>query len=220
MNVVAVLQKPMQHSKSRLKHVFSPKQRVELVRAMLSDVLSVLSKTSIIDHYGVLSCDPQAIQLAKRFGASVFYEEKAKGINQAIDQLVKKLDHKYTTLCILPSDIPLITPKDIENVITNATITPVTIAPCKNGTGTNALVLNPPTIIRPQFGVNSKEKHVKQARLKNVPFVLHHCCSLQQDVDTVSDLVMFNKVQLDTYTKEFLSTHRLIKTISFQEVST
>jgi 2-phospho-L-lactate guanylyltransferase len=69
----------------------------------------------------------------------------------------------------------------------------VAIVPDRHGEGTNALVLTPPTAIRPAFGEGSCARHVAAAREAGVPFAVEELASLALDLDTPADLVALTR---------------------------
>ena len=62
------------------------------------------------------------------------------------------------------------------------------IVPDSAGTGTNALVLNPPDAFAPAFGQDSCARHISRARSAGVSFSLERIDSLARDLDTPDDL--------------------------------
>lgn len=64
----------------------------------------------------------------------------------------------------------------------------VVIVPDRHGTGTNGLLLSPPTAIEPSFGPGSCERHRALARAAGLPCRLARPSSLLLDVDTGADL--------------------------------
>ena len=69
----------------------------------------------------------------------------------------------------------------------------VAIVPDRHGEGTNALVLTPPTAIRPAFGEGSRARHVAAAREAGIPFAVEELASLALDLDTPADLVALTR---------------------------
>ena len=61
--------------------------------------------------------------------------------------------------------------------------------PDRHGTGTNALVLVPPGVIRPAFGEGSCERHQRIARDAGVPHTVEDVSTLSLDLDTPADIV-------------------------------
>ena len=64
----------------------------------------------------------------------------------------------------------------------------VVIVPDRHGTGTNALLLRPPTAIAPAFGPGSRERHQSAAEAAGVDHAVVRLPSLELDVDTPEDL--------------------------------
>src|SRR5436190_23240825 len=70
----------------------------------------------------------------------------------------------------------------------------VLIVPDRHGTGTNSLLLSPPTVIEPSFGEGSLERHLAAARAAEVPHDVTSPASLTLDVDTPDDLAALSSV--------------------------
>jgi len=56
------------------------------------------------------------------------------------------------------------------------------------GTGTNGLLLRPPTAFAPSFGPGSLERHIEAASRAGIKFRVERVRSLMHDVDTPDDL--------------------------------
>ncbi len=67
------------------------------------------------------------------------------------------------------------------------------VVPDRHGTGTNALVLSPPSAIHPAFGEGSHNRHVAAARAADIPFAVEEMPSLALDLDTPADLVALTR---------------------------
>ena len=63
------------------------------------------------------------------------------------------------------------------------------VVPDRHGTGTNALVLSPPSAIVPAFGEGSCARHVELAREAGIPFGIEELSSLGLDLDTPADVI-------------------------------
>ena len=64
----------------------------------------------------------------------------------------------------------------------------MTIVPDRHGTGTNALLLDPPAVIAPSFGPGSFERHRLAAESAAATTLVEPAASLVLDVDTADDL--------------------------------
>ena len=90
---------------------------------------------------------------------------------------------------VLPSDLPLMTSKDLNSLICLAEGTrKLVIVPDHYQSGTNALVMSDPDLIQPRFGSGSFRKHIKQAMDKNAELVVYLNDNIQWDLDTSLEL--------------------------------
>jgi 2-phospho-L-lactate guanylyltransferase len=63
----------------------------------------------------------------------------------------------------------------------------VVIAPCRHGTGTNALLLRPPGLIPFSFGPDSLSAHCAAARAAGVEPIIYRDERVAFDLDTPED---------------------------------
>jgi 2-phospho-L-lactate guanylyltransferase len=94
---------------------------------------------------------------------------------------------------LLPGDCPLLDPRELDRLLTALPASYVAIVPDRHGTGTNALVLAPPSAIEPAFGEGSCARHVAAARQAGVPFAVEELPSLALDLDTPADVVALTR---------------------------
>ena len=64
----------------------------------------------------------------------------------------------------------------------------VVIVPDRHGSGTNALLLEPPEVMAPSFGAGSFARHAALARAAGAEVKVAELPSLSLDVDTPADL--------------------------------
>ncbi len=110
------------------------------------------------------------------------------------------------SVLVLPVDVPLISPEDINTIIAMGSYSEPTVvlSPSNNG-GTNALYQKPPQVILARFGPRSFDKHMKQARGKGISLKLHYSSSVAFDIDSEKDLKKLLETQNNTHSKEFLT---------------
>ena len=94
---------------------------------------------------------------------------------------------------LLPIDCPLLDPRELDRLLTGVPERYVAIVPDRHGTGTNALVLAPPSAIAPAFGEGSCARHVAAAREAGIPFGVEELPSLGLDLDTPADVVALTR---------------------------
>ena len=181
--------KRVAEAKSRLSRVLSPSDRMKLLFAMLEDVLHAISSSRSVERLVIVSADSAVLELAPSYGAEALKEERA-GLNEAIQQATDwcASEGAQATL-VLPADLPLITPMDVDNVTLPLATSNVVLVPSSDGQGTNALGRRPPRAIPPRFGANSLSKHLAEARARDLEVKLVRSERLSLDVDEPEDLV-------------------------------
>jgi 2-phospho-L-lactate guanylyltransferase len=169
---------------------------------MLQDVLNAL-KSSNVNKTVVVSSDLTVQRFVKNFGM-IFLEEMQEGLNQALNQATKWcVRNAAEWVLVLPGDVPLITSKDINQLVKLALNNSVVISPSRNG-GTNALLQTPPGVVSPCFGSDSFKKHIKKALAKHVQTRIYVSSNVMLDIDSEKDLRQLLKVGKQTASHRFL----------------
>src|SRR5512133_2472918 len=117
--IVAV--RPLRRGKSRLAGLLSEDERTELNRKLLQHTLKTLCDLKELEEVLVISRDPQALTLARNYGARTVRENGQPELNTALKRATV-IAHVYATgaVLILPADLPLVTPDDIRALIERA----------------------------------------------------------------------------------------------------
>jgi len=172
-------------SKTRLSN-FAPQERRLLTLAMLQDVLIAL-KSSMIDETVVISPDVNLENLVGDFDAR-FIKETQEGLNQALSQATNWCLLKGAeSVLILPADVPLLTTKDVNQMVELSLNDSIVISPSRNG-GTNALLRSPPAIIPTFFGPDSFKKHISRAAAKRLRTKIFVSSNILLDIDSEKDV--------------------------------
>ena len=181
--------KPFTQAKSRLASILSPVDRALLSRSFLRHVLDAAQSAPSVAQIVVVSRDAEALHLAEERGLIALSEEW-RGLNQALAQATRRIAEQGAgALLILPTDLPLVEPDDIEALWALALDEPaVVIAPARRGGGTNALLVRPPGILSYRFGPGSFNAHCAQARAAGIPLFVVRSPHLALDVDSPDDL--------------------------------
>ena len=83
------------------------------------------------------------------------------------------------------------------------------------------LFLHPPNIIRPQFGLNSFEKHLKEAKKRGLELSIYESPRVALDIDSEVDLEEFIKLGILDDLKNLNRTKRYLeRVLSSREYST
>lgn len=204
MSVFAVIPvKTLLKSKIRLSMVLNPQERQTLTLAMLEDVLKAV-KCSMVCQTVVISSDRTVKELANNFGVSCLKERKHE-LNQAVKQATEWcIQNNANSVLILPADIPLIIPEDINRIVKLCPKgTSVVISPSQNG-GTNALLQKPPDLIPTHFGPNSFRKHKTEALHKGILAKVYRSKRVATDIDSPKDIEKLLKIKAQTVSHKFL----------------
>lgn len=182
--------KPLRRGKSRLGEVLSIEERVQLNFYLLSHTLSVLSEITSIDHTLVVSRDSAALALARDHGAKTVQEDSQSNMNLALRRATA-IAQAYSTegVLILPADLPLLQPSDVEGLIALAEHPPiVVISPDRRMDGTNALLVRPAGLIDYAFGPGSFHRHCNRVNKFSIPLEIYQNAAIGLDLDLPEDL--------------------------------
>lgn len=191
--------KPLRHGKSRLSGVLSEEARTELNISLLSHTLNVLNQVEEISNTLVVSRVPTVLSIAREMGVKTVQEDGAPQLNTAL-QRATIIAQVYAPrgVLILPADLPLIQPEDIQDFIARAVDPPVVvIAPDRHMSGTNALLLSPLGLFEYSFGPGSFQKHCHQAQWVGAKLEICKIPSLELDLDLPEDLEILRKLEVD-----------------------
>ena len=182
--------KPLRHGKSRLAEVLTEDERANLNRNLLAHTLDTLMVIPEIENVLVISQDQAALALARSHGARTVQENGGSQLNIALTRATV-IASKYNTrgVLILPADLPLITPEDVQAMLKRAQDPPVVVlAPDRRRQGTNALVVCPAGLIEYDFGPGSFQRHCERARRAGARLEICELPSLALDMDLPEDL--------------------------------
>jgi 2-phospho-L-lactate guanylyltransferase len=191
--------KPLRRGKSRLSGVLNEDERSELNITLLGHTLEVLQQVKEISNTLVVSRDHAALTIARDMGARTVQEDGAPLLNTALKRAtVIAQVYASSSVLIIPADLPLMQPSDIQTLISMAIDPPVVvIAPDRHGAGTNALLLNPAGLLEYSFGPGSFQKHCEKARLIGARLEICTLPSLELDLDLPEDLEILRKLEMD-----------------------
>jgi len=184
----------LEGAKSRLGEVLDAEERRELVARLLHATIGAALATPGVTLVAVVSPDAEVLAMASDAGAAGIHQSTS-GLNPAIVEARDALAGSTDRLLVLPGDVPGIRATDVAAVLRAADgVAPgggpvVIVAPDRHGRGTNALLLEPPDVIEPAFGTDSRLAHARLAvaagaAWAEVPGVL------ELDVDTPDDLLL------------------------------
>ena len=189
--------KPLRRGKSRLAGTLSEDERAELNRTLLQHTLKTLSDLKEVEEVLVVSRDPQALTLARNYGARTVREDGQPQLNTALKRATV-IAQVYATqgVLVLPSDLPLVSREDVVALIERAGDPPVVvIAPDRHGKGTNALLISPAGLIEYDFGEESFQRHCDRAKKAGARLEIVNLPSLGLDLDLPEDLEFIKNLE-------------------------
>ena len=189
--------KPLRSGKSRLAGTLTADERTELNRTLLQHTLKTLSDLKEVEHVLVISRDPQALTVARMYGARTVREDGQPHLNTALKRATV-IAQVYATrgVLVLPADLPLISREDILTLIERAANPPVVvIAPDRHEKGTNALLISPAGLIEYDFGEDSFQRHCDRAKKAAARLEIVNLPSLGLDLDLPEDLEFIKNLE-------------------------
>lgn len=189
MTVAAVPVKDLVNAKQRLVSLLTARQRMDLARAMLRDVLRALMAAPL-DAVWVVTRDAEVADIVGSLGAEVLSESENRGHSAAVARAqAEAIARGIPRFLTVPGDVPCLTAQEVASLIAAADDIPgVVFAPSRSGRGTNGVVLAPPDVMPLTFGEPSFENHLAAARQRGLRPRVTMLPGLALDIDGPADL--------------------------------
>lgn len=202
-----VLVKPFALAKQRLAPALDPRERSQLARVMLEDVMGALDGCTRLTGVIVVTADEQAAAVARRRGGVVFREPGVRGVNAAIVPVVDRLTGPQDAgMIVVPADLPHVSAADVDEMIDAIGGVPaVALVRASRDGGTNMLGCRPAGAIAPAFGPDSFVKHCLAASRQRIRPRVWLTSHLGLDLDRPEDLEAFLDLQSGTRTHAYLT---------------
>jgi len=196
-------------AKQRLAPVLSAPLRRQLALAMLEDVLAAVAMVKDLGGIVLVTVDPRAVALARRYGARTIADGAHDGHTGAVAAGARQLiADRCRTMLTLPGDLPLVVPAEIERLIAAHGAAPsFTIAPAHDDQGSNAILMSPPDAVPLRFGENSFVPHLAAARACGIEPCVVRLPGIAFDIDNPQDLHHFARLETRTRAGRFLAEH-------------
>ncbi|MGD0505839.1 MAG: 5-amino-6-(D-ribitylamino)uracil--L-tyrosine 4-hydroxyphenyl transferase CofH [Steroidobacteraceae bacterium] len=165
--------------------------REEFAYLLACRTLDVLRSAGLFAGIIVVTPDPRVAAAARARGA-VVVDDADSSLNQACVLGLDAAAKQGASLAVLlPSDLATLTAEVLSRLVQNYSRLrnqqnrAIVLVRCKEGTGTNLVVLEPRTSFQPSFGPDSFSKHVREAGPD-----AHELCepTVSFDIDTPEDL--------------------------------
>lgn len=186
-------------SKTRLTPLFHTPQRQRLVWAMLDHVVTTIWASRAVDGIVIVTRDADAVRAhlkALVYCTTLTQPPGFEGLNGAMEYgRGWAQDHGFDSLLLLPADLPIIAPSDVESIV--ATRSSLVIAPDWHRDGTNAMFLRLAEVRHAEetagerfcfmMGQRSFARHAEAARRLGLSCAAVHLPELELDLDTPDD---------------------------------
>lgn len=187
-------------AKQRLAEAAPAEFRQKLALAMAEDVLAALAGARRLAGIIVVTVDPAAAALARRYGARVWDDGALDGHTGAVTAAGRRLVAEGADgMLTVPGDIPTITADEIDAVIAAHLPAPsFTIAPSHDELGSNAILMSPPDAVPLRFGDDSFFPHLAAAEARGIKPTVVHLPGIALDIDNPVDLAHFSRLGSQT----------------------
>lgn len=189
--MILVPVKNLENAKQRLSSVLGAAERAALARAMLEDVLTTLGEWHERPPVAVVTRDPFALALARRFDFEIMDDPDGLGESEAIERASRACTARgVEATLVLPGDIPLLRAREVEEVLAAAPAGGAVLVPSYDGRGTNAVLRRPAELFPLTFGGDSFERHLGRVRRTGKPCEIRRLPGIALDIDTPEDLAI------------------------------
>jgi 2-phospho-L-lactate guanylyltransferase len=187
--MILVPVKRLAHAKQRLASVLDQPTRTKLAQAMLLDVLETLGTWESRPEVGIVTSDPFALELARRFAFQIIPDNANRSQTDAIEVATQFCEsHGADYTLVIPGDIPLIKVRELKKILAAAPADGSVLVPAADGRGTNAAWRRPAGLFPLRFGNDSFKPHLAAARATSRPCVVLSLPGIALDIDNPSDL--------------------------------
>jgi 2-phospho-L-lactate guanylyltransferase len=183
--------KAFDRGKSRLADVLSPNERQHLTQELFAHVVGVLRNSPSIDQIAIVSDSADARAHARQLGLLPLSDPPGEpGLARVVDEALGELERRgATNVIVCMSDLPDLTPEDIESVTRALSESDVVLVPDRMSAGTNLIALRPPTVLPSCLGhEDSLQRHVARARSLGLTLNVQLRRGIAFDVDRPTDL--------------------------------
>jgi len=177
-------------AKQRLASLLSQPVRTELAQAMLLDVLETVAQAPTpAAKVAIVTSDPYAIDLAKRFDFQVISDTANRSETDAIEMATRVCESRdIESTLVIPADIPLIEASELQRILEAAPEQGTVLVPAADGRGTNAVFRRPAALFPLGFGNDSFKPHLAAARATGNPCTVLSLPGIALDIDNPTDL--------------------------------
>ena len=181
--------KKLSGAKQRLADALDQPSRTKLAQAMLQDVLEAVRECKSCHSVALVTNDPFAGDLARKFGLELIPDLENSGETGAIEMATRVCVTRGADFTlVIPADIPLIQAWELEQILKQAPREGSVLVPAGDGRGTNAVLRRPANLFPLRFGNDSFKPHHAAAQATGKPCIVLQLPGIAVDVDNPPDL--------------------------------
>jgi 2-phospho-L-lactate guanylyltransferase len=187
--------KRFSRAKSRLASVLEAHERRELARALFERVLGACTDCRELQGTLVATDGEDAALAGRRRGAAILrdHEGAASRLGAVVDTALTWLgEHGATHAVVVMADLPLLSARDLDELLAQLRTRDMVIAPDLQRRGTSALGLRLGLGVCTCFGhSDSLQRHLDEAARASVSRLILHNPHIAFDLDSPADLLSF-----------------------------
>ncbi|MFX1319324.1 MAG: 2-phospho-L-lactate guanylyltransferase [Promethearchaeota archaeon] len=201
-------------TKQRLASILDARQRQELVKSMLLDVLNATNTSHLISKSIIVTYNDTLLPTVANPNFRI-YKSTNEGLN---DELMECLHHctqqgsSYTIIIL--GDLPLLTGKVLDDLIWSGLRSnrPI-IAKDWKGIGTNVLFFANARRFQFCFGERSLQKHVRELEAHELNPIIYYAMGTALDIDDDGAIEVFMKLATLDKTIQETNSYNLLKLV-------
>lgn len=195
--------KRLEEAKSRLRSLLPGPERAALMRAMLDHVLEAVRAAERPSAVTLVSSDPAAFALARRFGIAC-WNDRGLPWNEALAAAMGSVVRE-PVVAVVSADLPLASAGDVDELAGLVPERGIVIARALDG-GTNAVAMRPPGVSPTCFGTpKSAARHAALAGARGLRAAILDRPGLAFDLDTPEDAERLLSHPDDSTVRELLA---------------
>ena len=173
-------------AKRRLAGDLDEARHAAIVEALYLDALD-LCVAAIGPTWWVVSDDETVLGEARARGLATVRDD-GSGLNPAVELALSEVhDRGAVSATVIPSDVPLARPDDIQDLLDTGATSDVVLVPSGADGGTNGLFMQPVDLLKPSFGPSSLQAHLDAAAKTGSRCTVLPLSRLALDIDTIDD---------------------------------
>lgn len=207
--------KAFSQAKARLAPLLSGEERQELMWAFFQDAAKVLNECRQADCIALVSSERRALRAARQEGWMVLAEDSQSSESRSVDDACSSLRQRgFQAALRLPVDIPWLLSRDVDQLLGADRPSSAIVVPSRDGSGTNALLRNPPDAFPSCFGPDSLRRHLQAAAQARLTACVVENKRLALDLDTPEDLLAFLQQPVAGHTLNLLQEINIMGRLS------